>query len=479
MTPNVRRAFWTLGICAVLSAPAAAQWSAGAPYPTPITRACGVWFAANGRFYAMGGRQTDVALSDYTLPGEYNPTSNSWTIKTGAFPDLQNNNMACAVLTESGVPYIYCVGGSAAGAAVSTPAVRRYDPIADVMTTIATDPWPAAANTLAGGHAVLNNKLYIIGGFNINVSMTSQIWEFDPNGAAGAKWTLKTSTLPTPVGYVPATTVGSLIYIVGGSTYNAGVLADSTATFSYDPVADLLTALTPTPRMVGETKAVNQGGDVWVLGGGRTAPNPSNQVDAYSVGGNSWSTAAPFALARRNFAVDIDPASGAIYMVGGYQTAAPTTSMEIYSACNSGTAYCTAGTTTNGCVPAISGSGTPSASAPSGFNINVNGVEGQKTGIIFYGVSGTQAVPWGVGSSSFLCVKSPTQRSLPQGSGGVVNTCTGSFTLDWNAYRAANPTALGQPFSAGNSVWAQGWFRDPPAPKTTNLSDGLAFTLCP
>lgn len=38
---------------------------------------------------------------------------------------------------------------------------------------------------------------------------------------------------------------------------------------------------------------------------------------------------------------------------------------------------------------------------------------------------------------------------------------------------------LGPPFSAGQCVNAQTWFRDPPAPGTTNLSDGLQFVTAP
>jgi hypothetical protein len=143
------------------------------------------------------------------------------------------------------------------------------------------------------------------------------------------------------------------------------------------------------------------------------------------------------------------------------------------------TNYCTAGTTTNGCSAAISGAGLPSASAPSGFTLSVANVEGQKQGLIFYGVSGGTALPWFTGSTSLLCVKSPTQRMNAQLSGGVSGACNGSFSADWNAFRFANPSALGQPFSAGDEVRAQAWFRDPPAPKTTNLSNAAAFTLCP
>jgi hypothetical protein len=146
---------------------------------------------------------------------------------------------------------------------------------------------------------------------------------------------------------------------------------------------------------------------------------------------------------------------------------------------SSGTPYCTAGTTTNGCVSAISGFGNASASAASGFTIAVSNVEGQKSGLIFYGVTGPNSAPWAPASTSFLCVKPPTQRTSSQNSGGTIGVCDGTLSIDWNAYLASHAGALGQPFAGGETVWAQGWFRDPPAPKTTNLSDGLTFTVAP
>lgn len=144
-------------------------------------------------------------------------------------------------------------------------------------------------------------------------------------------------------------------------------------------------------------------------------------------------------------------------------------------------AYCTAGTTTNGCVPSIGATGAASATATSGFTITVSNVEGQKQGIIFYGISNTgfTGSPWGTGGTSFLCVKAPLQRTGVQSSGGTIGGCNGSLSLDWNAYRSTHPIALGNPFSAGQIVFAQGWFRDPPAVKTTNLSDAIKFGVGP
>jgi hypothetical protein len=140
--------------------------------------------------------------------------------------------------------------------------------------------------------------------------------------------------------------------------------------------------------------------------------------------------------------------------------------------------YCTSGTTTNGCVPVISGIGTPSASASSGFTLQCNSVEGVKQGIVFYGISGQVGFPWGT-STSWFCVKTPTQRLPTQNSGGTLGQCNGQLSIDLLAYIAANPGSLGAPFSAGNQVFAQGWFRDPPSPKSTMMTDALQVTLGP
>jgi hypothetical protein len=142
--------------------------------------------------------------------------------------------------------------------------------------------------------------------------------------------------------------------------------------------------------------------------------------------------------------------------------------------------YCTAGTTSSGCVATIAGAGTPRASAPSGFTITVSNVEPQKQGILFYGVDNSffTPTPWGTGTS-FLCVKPPTQRMGTQSSGGTLGACDGTLSIDWNTFVSTNPGVLGTPFAAGAAVFAQGWFRDPPSPKTTSLSNGLRFLVCP
>jgi hypothetical protein len=141
--------------------------------------------------------------------------------------------------------------------------------------------------------------------------------------------------------------------------------------------------------------------------------------------------------------------------------------------------YCTAGTTVAGCVPAIRGEGAPSSQATNGFDIVVDNVPTQKMGLIFYGLSAIPSLqPWAVGSTSYLCIFYPVNRTGAQNSGGSVGACDGELRVDFNAWRTANPSALGSPFAAGQALYAQGWFRDAGAAKGTNLSDGLRFSLC-
>lgn len=139
--------------------------------------------------------------------------------------------------------------------------------------------------------------------------------------------------------------------------------------------------------------------------------------------------------------------------------------------------YCTAGTSVQGCVPSISGVGVPNVLANSGFDLVVSNVPGQRAGTIFYGFY-SFITPWAPGSASFKCVANPVQRMGNSSTGGTAGQCNGELRFDFNAWIAANPAALGGPFAQGQTLRAQGWYRDPAAPGHTNLSNAVTFTLC-
>ena len=310
--------------------PSGCTWSAGPDLPSVGTRFAGVFFPANGKFYAMGGRNSDNPGSEFTHPFEYDPGTNAWTTKSATYPDIQVNNIACGVLNESGTDYIYCAGGSDVASQTTTGRVFRYDPVTDTISTIG-DPWPpgAATTTLPGGFTVANNTLFILGGFDIpGGNAITDIWQFDPSTNA---WAQMGATLPVPLGYIPTTTIAGLIYTGGGSDITGGVLTDTTNSFVYDPGADSISTIAAIPRATGETRALNFNGLMYVMGGGRTAPNPGNEVDIYDPGTDTWSIGIQFVNGRRNFATDTDGTTN-IWLVGGYDvTGVPVASMEIFN----------------------------------------------------------------------------------------------------------------------------------------------------
>jgi Kelch motif len=314
---------------------ATCEWSAGPDMPSVGTRSVGVYFPANGKFYEMGGRSSDSSGSDFRRPFEYDPATNAWTTKSATYPDAEVNNMACGVLTESGTPYIYCVGGSQAGNTTATARVFRYNPVTDTINSLtAADNWPGdlAGTILPGGFAVAGNDLYILGGFSINIASTNEIWQFDPSAAAGAKWTQKVNT-PVAIMYAPTCSINGIIYVGGASDWDAGsgTVIDTTNSFSFNPAANSVGTIAAIPRATGETRALNFNGQMLVMGGGRVAPNPSNEVDVYDPGSNSWSTSVPpFNIPRRNFATDTD-GTGRIWLAGGYDSSGTVllSSMEI------------------------------------------------------------------------------------------------------------------------------------------------------
>jgi hypothetical protein len=173
-----------------------------------------------------------------------------------------------------------------------------------------------------------------------------------------------------------------------------------------------------------------------------------------------------------------DDGSGSALYAGGWFSRAgglATKGIARWTVVPASSNYCTGGTTALGCTPAISASGGASASAVSGFQVSVTGLEGRRNGVVVFGTSGADAAAWGAGSS-YQCVRAPLLRTGLQNSGGTAGTCNGSMGLDFNTWMSAN---AGLAPGVGQTVWMQGWFRDPGATPTSSLSDALMFPVCP
>lgn len=144
------------------------------------------------------------------------------------------------------------------------------------------------------------------------------------------------------------------------------------------------------------------------------------------------------------------------------------------------TPYCTSGMSASGCTSSITANDNPRVDYSAPCDVTVLGVDGQRPGILFYGLQ--QFIqPWCTQSisTSTMCVKAPTKRLNVANSGGTLGQCDGSIAVDWNDFQLANPGALGAPWTAGEKVYVQGWFRDPGSCKTTILSNALELTYLP
>ena len=157
------------------------------------------------------------------------------------------------MLNDSGTDYIYCVGGSNFATQTETGRVFRYDPVADAITTVASNWPPGDASTSARWlHCVQQQALHSGWVRCPNGIGSNQIWEFTPNPAG---WVQKNAVLPVPLGYIPTTTIGSLIYTGGGADITGGALTDTNHSFVYDPVADSISTIADIPDATSDTRA--------------------------------------------------------------------------------------------------------------------------------------------------------------------------------------------------------------------------------
>ena len=129
--------------------------------------------------------------------------------------------------------------------------------------------------------------------------------------------------------------------------------------------------------------------------------------------------------------------------------------------CPTPTIYCTAKTTSSGCVPSIGFSGLPGPL----FVVRCFQVEPGQLGVLFYSTSGPAAIAFQGGT---LCVVPPVNRMPVQHSGGFA-TCSGTYFQPMGG-------VIGM-LAPGTTVHCQHWFRDPGDAFGTGLSDALGFVV--
>lgn len=137
-------------------------------------------------------------------------------------------------------------------------------------------------------------------------------------------------------------------------------------------------------------------------------------------------------------------------------------------------AYCTAKANSQGCLPAIGWSGTPTIGGADDFHLTASNVINNQFGVLFWGDAPAN-VPF---MGGIRCVAMPIVRTPNQPSGGnpPPPDCSGTFDFHFShAYMAS------QGLAPGDDVYTQYWYRDPAHSDGTGigLTNGAAFMICP
>jgi hypothetical protein len=149
------------------------------------------------------------------------------------------------------------------------------------------------------------------------------------------------------------------------------------------------------------------------------------------------------------------------------------TVVRLEPGCPEPSVYCDAKLNSQGCTPAISVVGLPSASAGSGCTLSTAHLLGGMFGLYLHSTAGAQALPFHGG---VLCIQSPLWRHPAVNSGGSAAFCSGTLTEDFNAYMASG---VDPALVAGATVHLQAWSRDTGDVFGDSLSDALVATICP
>jgi N-acetylneuraminic acid mutarotase len=239
-------------------------------------------------------------------------TAQSWTAMA-SMPTARTGHVVAMVNNK-----LYAIGGQLInGTALN--AVEVYDLSTNSWATKAALP-TARANAAA---AVVNGKIYVIGGNTSSGTSLKTTEEYDP---ATNTWTTKTQ-MPTARTFVAAAAVSNKIYVLGGATSVAALKTNE----EYDPATNSWTSKTQmaTARLFASAQAVN--GKVYVLGGWSGSASLTSNA-AYDPSANSWTNKAALPVGTDSMSSAV--LGNRIYLMGGLTGPSTTNAVRAYDTLN-------------------------------------------------------------------------------------------------------------------------------------------------
>ncbi|XP_045476736.1 ring canal kelch homolog [Harmonia axyridis] len=210
---------------------------------------------------------------------------------------------------------VYAVGGFNGSLRVRT--VDVYDPVLDQWTSCAN--MEARRSTL--GVAVLNDLIYAVGGFDGSAGLnTAEVFDTKKQS-----WKM-ISPMSTRRSSVGVGVLNNLLYAVGG--YDGASRQCLCSVECYNPETDTWVCV---PDMLYRRSGAGVGvldGILYAVGG-HDGPLVRKSVEAYDSDKETWTPVADMALCRRN--AGVVAMNGLLYVVGGDDGCCNLSSVEVYN----------------------------------------------------------------------------------------------------------------------------------------------------
>jgi N-acetylneuraminic acid mutarotase len=259
------------------------------------------------RLYVVGGsgQSSDVQA--------YDPREDSWT----AAATLPTPRFGLAVAVGSD-HQIYAIGGRTNPQGILSDAVEAFAPAAFHFKlgpgswTGGLTPMPTARERPAAASGK-DGRIYVAGGSNNSaVNFSSPLSTLEIYDPIGGGWSVGADLNIARDAAAAATGADGKIYVIGGFDGNRSV----TSAEVYDAATDMWTEIAPmsTPR-ADLGAAAGPDGRIYAVGGDNGATVFSS-VEIYDPATNSWTAGPPMSTARSQLAAAIGP-DGRLYAIGG------------------------------------------------------------------------------------------------------------------------------------------------------------------